>query len=257
MADQQKLAVKTIPTALVYSGAVIDDWEAVSDDLTEVPPKAAVGVLYAHYMIETGGLNCYNWNIGNVKHVTGDGYDYHCLNGVWEGVSAAEAARLISAGEAILDPNASHQGSCKPLTGVVFKPPHPATRFRVYANLSESMRDHLILLCKKRYANAWPAVLAGDVMAFAQALKDHGYMTSSAAAYGHGMQPSFSHYMASREYEQALAAFVAPGDEMPPPWPDDMPILHSMVEFEPIRYFEESPDTLQEPTAIPHDDQEP
>lgn len=37
-------------------------------------------VLWAQYMIETGGRNCWNWNIGNVKKRDGDGFDYHYLH---------------------------------------------------------------------------------------------------------------------------------------------------------------------------------
>jgi len=234
MADKRVNPERTLVTAPVFTRAVLGAWWSVKGDGPDVPPKEAVGILYSHYMIETGGLNCFGWNIGNVKYVPGCGYDYHCLHGVWEGVSASAAKQLLASGEAIIDPNPSHQKSCSPGISVVFNPPHRATRFVAFPDLEDAMDDHLILLCKKRYASAWPALLAGDVMAFAKALKDKGYMTTSAQSYGLGMTPAFSHYMASQEYEAALRAVEK--DVTEPVYEFSGGIIHPGVEFEPIVY---------------------
>lgn len=239
MAENEVPVVQTIPTALAFAGAVIVDWVAdmsSEDKPLSYPPKEAVAVLYAQYMMETGGLNCYGWNIGNVKHVTGDGYDYQCLHGVWEGVSQAEADQLVASGQAVVDPNLGHQSSCSPKVSVVFNPPHPATRFRVYSSLADAMRSHFILMSKGRYASCWPFVIAGDVNGFAQAIHDHGYMTASAQAYAHGMAAPFAHFMASKEYDKALA-MATPQDQNPTLQSvEDQPVIHPSIEFEPIVY---------------------
>lgn len=233
MADQQRAPVQTTPTALVFAKAVIDDWGLVGEG---VPPKCAAAVLYAQFMIETGGINCYNWNIGNVKHVTGDGFDYHCLHGVWEGEGPTSVTALLASGEAYVDPNASHQASCKPLVSMVFNPPHPATRFRAYDSLADAMKGHFLLLCKGRYANCWSALLAGDVMAFAHAIKARGYMTSEAEPYGNGMTPPFKHFMADTSFEMAVALSTPEAESPTVEEVQDMPILHPSIEFEPIVY---------------------
>ncbi len=247
MPDQQKPVVRTVPSTLAFTRAVLEGWDAVREPgENRFPPKHAVAVLYAHYIMETGGLNCYGWNIGNVKWTLGCGYDYHCLNGVWEGVSPAMAAKMVASGEAVIDPSASHQASCKPNVSVVFKPPHPASRFRVFPNLEDAMDDHLILLCKKRFTSAWPFVLKGDVVGFAHALKAKGYFTSQAIPYANGMTPSFKHYMASLDYESAVA-LATPADEAPTlQWVSEQPIVHPNIDFEPYvpKAFDTAPLTL-------------
>lgn len=221
--------VRTTPTALLFAKAVLAAWQATGE---EAPPsKAAVALLYAHYMLETGGLNCYNFNIGNVKHVDGDGYDYHCLKGVWEGASTSAAQQLVASGQATYDTNVSHQKSCAPNVSVVFQPPHPATRFRAFPSLDDAMVEHLNMLKFKRYASAWPALMAGDVMRFALALKSRGYMTSSAEAYGNGMTPPFHHFMIGSDYEEALNV-----DVTEPVYEFSGGIIHPSIEFEPIVY---------------------
>lgn len=184
-------------------------------------PEPAIGILYAQYAIETGGTNCFNWNIGNVKKVAGDGFDYHCLRGVWEGVSPAEAARLIASGEAIADPSANHARAVGAgRVSVIFNPPHPQTRFRAYPSLDVSMQHHLELLAKKRFASCWPAVMAGNVDAFAAALKAKGYFTADAGAYANGMRPAYARLVASNAYEDLVATMhdapatpAAPADD--------------------------------------------
>jgi hypothetical protein len=169
-------------------------------------PEVAIGVLFAQYRIETGGTNCFGSNIGNVKKVPGDGFDYHCLRGVWEGVSPAEAQRLIANGEAVADPSANHAKAVGAgRVSVIFNPPHPQTRFRYYPSLDIAMQHHLELLAKKRYASCWPAVLAGDVDGFARTLKAKGYFTADAGAYAAGMRTPFAKLVATTTYEELIA----------------------------------------------------
>jgi hypothetical protein len=217
-ADGKNVPVtRTVASLSDYARAVVRSWWAVGRG---VPPKAAVAVLFAQYMIETGGRACWNWNIGNVKKADGDGFDYIMLRGVWEGVPQQEAIRLVSTGQATMDTSEAHKRAVAPRVPVLFQPPHRATWFRAYPDLTRAMEHHLQFLAKRRYAPAWPHVLAGDVSAFAQELKRRGYFTASAEAYTTGMLPHFDAFMRSGAFEKAVEEF-GPGTEPTLPAPPD------------------------------------
>jgi hypothetical protein len=233
VSDQQVPVVRTAITADDYVRAGVRAGVALGMGIL---PEPALGVLYAQYMIETGGTNCFGWNIGNVKKVPGDGFDFHCLNGVWEGVSSAEAARLIASGEAVADPSQNHAKAVGfGRVSVIFKPPHPQTRFRAYPSLDVAMEHHLDLLAKKRFSSCWPSVLAGDVDGFAHALKAKGYFTADASAYANGMRPAFSRLVSSNAYEDLVATM----DQAPTTEPVEVdageahesPMLNDFVEL--------------------------
>ena len=193
---------RTAVTMADYVRAVVRAWPNVGEG---IPSESSVAVLWAQYMIETGGAACWNYNLGNVKHVRGDGHNYHMLSGVWEGVSAAAAAQLIATGQAVEDTNASHVRAVGAnRKSVVFQPPHPATWFRAFSTLDEGMVEHLHLLAK-RFSRAWPAVVEGDFVGFANLLKAQGYFTASADAYAAGMRCPFNALVASSTYEELVA----------------------------------------------------
>ncbi len=202
MADQQVAVLRTAVTMADYVRAVVRSWPRVGEG---DPLEQSVAVLFAQYMVETGGQACWNWNIGNAKHFPGDGFDYHCLRGVWEGVSPAEAARIIASGEAIADPSVNHATAVGAhRVSVIFEPPHRQTWFRAFPSLDTAMGEHLQLLAK-RYAPAWSWVLQGDVPGFANALKARGYFTADPKAYAAGMRPAFAALVASSTYEDLVA----------------------------------------------------
>lgn len=204
MADDKLVpAVRTPVSMEAFARAAIAAWPRVGDG---VPPKGALALLWAQFMIETGGTHVWNYNLGNVKDVPGDGIDFHALRGTWEGVSQAEADRLVAAGLATLDTNPNHVKAVAPRVAVVFQPPHPATRFSAFADLETGMGYHLELLAKRRYASAWPLVLLGDVTAFAAALRARGYFTASAEAYAAGMRPAYNQFIASGVYERFVGS---------------------------------------------------
>jgi hypothetical protein len=124
------------------------------------PTRANLLILLAHWSLETGqgrAMHCYN--IGNVKHVAGDGYDY-C------------------------------QFRCSEIVGgteVFFDPPHPATSFRAYATLEDGCADYLILL-SRRFGRAWLDVMSGDVAKFCADLKALHYYTADEAVYQAGVE---------------------------------------------------------------------
>lgn len=250
MADENVPVTRTVVSMRDYARAVLRGWYTVGQGL---PSKATVAVLFAQYMIETGGAACWGWNIGNVKHVPGDGYDYHMLKGTWEGVDKAMADALIAKGLAVLDTNPAHQKAVAPRTCVVFQPPHPATWFRAYPNLDAAMASHLGFL-KKRYAPCWPFVEAGDYKGFAFALKAgrdgkpgtlDDYFTATADAYAKGMSGHYNSFMSSAVYEDERDALElireAPTEPAPsrrPPQIQDFAIVHPPV---PLRGDPEEP----------------
>lgn len=205
MTDKLVPTVRTVVSLPMYARAVLRSWHHVGDDK---PSKATIAVLWAQYMIETGGRDSWGWNIGNTKEIPNDGINYHALRGVWEGVSPAEAERLISSGQAVADPSADHAKAVGAgRVSVVFQPPHPATWFSSFLTLDDAMAHHLKFLAR-RFAVAWPAILSGDYVKFAHALKSRGYFTADANSYANGMRAPYFAFMNSPAYDEALAVII-------------------------------------------------
>ncbi len=201
-ANEQLVPVlQTAVTMPDYVRAVMRSWHLVG---AGVPLEQSIAVLYAQYMIETGGRSCFNWNIGNAKHFKGDGFDYHQLQGVWEGYDARTAQDFIMAGIARPDPSADHAKAVGAgRVSIIFTPPHPQTWFRAFKTLDDGMAEHLQLLAR-RFSKAWPSVLAGDFVDFAHALKAQRYFTAAPEAYAAGMRRPFDALVASSTYEELL-----------------------------------------------------
>jgi hypothetical protein len=142
--------------------------------------KRSAALILAQHRCETGAKDCYGYNFANVRPLRAE--PYHCLRGVWEGVTAAEAAKLVASGRAKYDTNVGHQKAVAPKTAVVFNEGELESRFRAYDTAEEGM-SALLTKLRGRFAKSWPFVVAGDVPGFASALKSQGYFTASAAAY--------------------------------------------------------------------------
>jgi hypothetical protein len=231
-------AAQTLISIRDYAHAVICASKLDGDVLT----KPQAGVLWAQFMVETGGSHCYGWNIGNVKHVDGDGYDYQCLVGTWECYPHDVARALIETGQAVESTNPSHIKAAGPMrTAVIFQPPHPMTCFRVYASLDDAMTHHLAFL-RRRFASSWPCVLRGDPDGFAHALKagrdgiegtGDDYFTADAKLYAAGMRNYHNIWMRAPAYDEALAKVLAESEAitMPDlPNPPSKPTV--LVEFD-------------------------
>lgn len=153
----------TIPTKCLPAdlyAALGDAWRTL---IGSDPSRASKLVLVAHWALETGfGHACWNWNLGNVKHVAGDGRDY-C------------------------------QFRCNEVIHgqiVWFDPPDPATSFRAFATLEAGVVDYLALL-RGQFGFAWPAVEAGDVADFCHRLKLRQYYTADEGQYTSGVLRCF------------------------------------------------------------------
>lgn len=198
-----QVPIKRTPIAMGDFGrGIMRAWRA---ELGELPTKQSVGVLFAQYMIETGGSACWCWNIGNVKVTQAQvdaGVPWFDLPGTWEIIDGKR---------------------------VVLPEGHPGRRFRAYASADEAMVEHLKFLRNRRYKAAWPAVEAGDVMAFARLLKSAGYFTASADDYGNGMMWHFRKWMESATYENARDEIetLQAAETQPELHDDDEPTLPS------------------------------
>jgi hypothetical protein len=197
--------IRTTPTIQTFSESILQ----VESEIT----KAAAGVLYAQFAGETGrGFHCYGHNLGNVKWSQGCGYDYHALNGVWEGVSPAMAQTLISSGQARPDPSLDHAKAVgTKQVSVLFNATHPASWFRSYPTLHKGME--VFVAAKKnptsRYASAWPFLLAGDCDGYARALHAKGYFTADPGIYAKSMKGFHSEWMKSAAFEAAQAKVLS------------------------------------------------
>jgi len=146
-------------------GAVVQAWQRL---WSEMPRRESVLVLLAHSALETGRWkSCHCWNLGNVKSRVGDGRDwthYRC--------NEVEHGRVVW-----------------------YDPPHPQTRFRAFRSLEEGTVDHLAFLRgNRRYAQAWPYVLAGEPRAFVRELKKAGYFTATLEPYENSVASIFYEY---------------------------------------------------------------
>jgi len=157
------------------------------------PTKSQIGVLWSQNALETG-LTAAMWcnNIGNVKYVPNAGdteaVHYCMLRNVWEIINGKK---------------------------VYFQPPSPATWFRAFDTLEEGVAFFFDLLRNRRYKAAWTAIEAGDPALFAHLLKVAGYYTASEADYRNAMLRYYNAFMASNDFEKALAAVVMPTDPAP------------------------------------------
>lgn len=149
MTERRHDLMRTPFTDADWCGAVIDAWPEVK--------AAQAALLWAQAIEETGrgGHACWNWNLGNVKHVDGDGFDYFELPHTREVIGGKD---------------------------VFYEPPDPRTRFRAFATFADGMSEHVDFL-RRHYAPAWSAVESGDPREFVRLLKLHGYFTGDVIAY--------------------------------------------------------------------------
>lgn len=160
---------RTPITPLIFAKGVIKVWP----DAT----KAACGVLYAQYALETGaGGSCWNWNLGNVKYTRGCGYDFIQLNGNKEYVNGVY---------------------------VVTDKTDPASWFRAYPNFETGMRVFVMSKTAGQWASTKPFIEAGDPEEYAAELKRHRYYTAPLLDYQRAMRMWFDRWMKMGAWEEA------------------------------------------------------
>jgi hypothetical protein len=141
-------------TPAAFASALVAAWRTYFGGEA---PRQAVVLLMAQSAHETAAWKyVHNFNIGNIKAVEGDGYD-------WTMFRCREK---------------------KDGKDVWLDPPDPGTRFRAFRTLAEGAIDHLAFLYgRARYAPAWAELKSGDPWKFATALRAAGYYTDPVEVY--------------------------------------------------------------------------
>ena len=151
-------ATRTPISAQDLFEALAEVWPSI---VGGTPSRQALLTLLAQSAFETGQwTSAFNYNLGGIKHVTGDGRDFF-TSGCSEVVNGVNVPQTCT--------------------------------FRAFATLSEGASDYLSFL-HKRFANAWPFVEAGDPAGFVHALKSAGYFTGSENDYVAGVTRYFNQF---------------------------------------------------------------
>ena len=109
----------------------------------------------AHVCFETAGCHAlWNNNLGNAKHVQGDGRDFYVL----------------------------HCNEYRP-DGTEY---WMDATFRAFAGLTEGVADYMALM-RGPFGYAWPFVESGDAAGFVHALRARGYFTAPEDQYAAGV----------------------------------------------------------------------
>ena len=148
-----------------------DMWSALGNAWTSqfgTPPTSdQLMVLLAQWGLETGnGASMIQYNVGNFKHVDGDGLDW----------TTFETTEVDSNGVTeTLDQN-----------------------FKAWPDLASGVAYYLGAMAPPsgRFAAAWPAVLAGDTNQFAFLLKQQGYYTADESKSAAGLNARKSQFEA-------------------------------------------------------------
>lgn len=177
--DEQVTAQRTPIDAELYALGVGGSWRR---QLGGLPTKAQLGVLWAQFMVETGGTHCYNFNLGNVKEIPGDGIPFAALHGVWE----------------IID---GHR--------IELEPSDPGSWFSAFPSL-EAGADFYLRKMRTRFASSWTFVLLADPAGFAHALKVQRYYTADERVYAAGLKAHHAAWMHSGHFEAGIAHLSTP-----------------------------------------------
>ncbi len=188
----------TSPTEIAVTQTKLPTKEMVSLIRKHWPELTEAGgrTLAAQWAVETGfGKSCYSNNFGNVK-ATSDKVGHMYLKGIWKFPSprtmeAAEQMVAASGGMAELADAKFKASKGYPADApiVVFKPPHPQTRFVAFKTADEGMAAFVRF--KQNIAAKHPDYVAalnrGDVRDVAAVLAKVHYASAPDAAYAAGM----------------------------------------------------------------------
>ncbi len=142
----------------------VDFWPVLADcfgvQAGQAPPRGQLLILAAQWCLETAnGRSMVQYNVGNVKHVDGDGLD-------WTSFTTTE---------------------------YIDGQPHIMTQlFKAYPDLRSGVEAYLHMFLGGRYSNAWPFVLDADPRGFVHALAVRGYFTAPENAYLAGLEARLS-----------------------------------------------------------------
>lgn len=155
MAEQER------PDAITVVGPV-ELYTALAAGVTQLlghpMPRESVLVLLAHVHLETaGGKAIHCFNLGNIKHVGGDGRDY----------CRFRASEVLDGKEQFF-----------------------TMAFRAYGTLDDAVADYLHEI-HGQFGYAWPAVENANPEDFAVRLRAKGYYTANVGLYQKGMRARY------------------------------------------------------------------
>lgn len=141
-----------------------------------VPTLGADGlcVLVAHWALETGsGTRMCAWNIGGAKATVGGAHDWTFLttHEVEAGVSVKYSAPPLD-----MQPNITAE-SLRAVADKALVRRIRTTCFRAYESFDVAVADHVALI-RKRFAPAWPHVVAGNPQMYGLTLGALRYYTA-------------------------------------------------------------------------------
>ena len=165
---------------------LLNAWVLSWEQLGVNPTRAAVELKVAHVVIETGLKYCHCFNVGNVKHVDGDAYN-------WCSFACGEEVRLDAQGNlpaALQSPYVTRKGNPYLRSGSMWQsvwivPPHPWSRFRAYDTLADGIRGQIGYL--KKHPDVLDALMTGDAARYCEALHAAGYFTADPNSYLRGV----------------------------------------------------------------------
>lgn len=192
-APEELVAVKTPAAPIDVAHALIAAWGVLFG--VHPPHKESIAILLAQWCLETGrGRSMWCYNFGNAKSRSGDGRSW-CYFACNEVLSPQDVQHYVAGAQPRTDGKPGPNAVATSATVVWFYPSHPGCRFRAFHTIDEGALDYMGML-NRRFARAWPAVLAGDPAAFSHALKMQGYYTADEGQYTRGVIAIFKEMMA-------------------------------------------------------------
>lgn len=166
----------TTITAPALWNELLLQWETLGVN----PKRCAVELKMAHVKLETGFRACHNWNLGNIKSVTGDGCDWQYFS-CGEEIPATHLAACERVGPGLVTVKARYQRGGQEWLSLWISKPHPWTKFKAYETLADGLKGQLEYL--KRHPDVLAALMTGDAEAYNDALVAAHYYTAGKAQY--------------------------------------------------------------------------
>jgi hypothetical protein len=152
-------------------------------DCLKVPvTRAAVRLVVAQFALESGMRSCFNFNVSGIKTKRASTkYDWQYFT-TTERLTAEQVKLAQSLGPELV----RVMGGDGKLTKVRLTPKHPWCCFRAFQSLQAAVDDHCVTLRDefgRKEPKALDALLTGDPLAYAHALRVNGYYTAKESAY--------------------------------------------------------------------------
>jgi hypothetical protein len=149
--------------------------------------RAAVRLVVAQFAVESGMRSCFNYNVSGIKtrpYSTKYDWQFFTTTERFDDARLKEAQRL---GPLLVHFVARDEK----MTTVRLLPKHPWCCFRAFQSLQAAVDDHCVTIREtfgKREPKSLDALLTGDPLAYAHALRVNGYYTAKEDKYVAALQ---------------------------------------------------------------------